>query len=107
MEDKDKNKIRTPENSKRPVSERDAQPRSPFRDREPEERGEGEDRTAELNGKKGKIETEHTRPTGRTSAIPGNSNPDAKEIDDEGTASSGAGLGGNKGTGTRNKKDFT
>lgn len=111
MEDRDRNNdrenIRNVENSKRAVSQRDAQPRSPFRDREPEERGEGEDRTATLNGKKGKIETEHTGPTGRTSAIPGNSNPGAERIDDEGTAASGAGLGGNKGTGTRNKKDFS
>ena len=104
MEDKDKNKIRTPENSKRAVNQRDAQPISPLKDRKPEER---DDKRPEFNGREEKIETEHTRPTGRTSAIPGNSNPDAKEIDDEGTASSGAGLGGNKGTGTRNKKDFT
>lgn len=107
MEDRNKNRdenVRSVENSRRPVSQRDAQPRSPLRDREPKEAG---DRAAELDGKKGKIETEHTEPTGRTSAIPGNTNPDAKKTDDEGTASSGAGLGGNKGTGTRNKKDFT
>ena len=69
----------------------------------PAERGENtrETHRAEIDGKKGKIETEHTEPTGKTSAIPG---ADKKE---EGTAASGAGLGGNKGTGTRNKKDFT
>lgn len=83
---------------------RHAKPINPLKDRQPESR---EDRAAEFSGKKGKIETEHTQPTGKTSAIPGNSNPDAKKADEEGTASSGAGLGGNKGTGTRNKKDFS
>ena len=56
---------------------------------------------AEIDGKKGKIKTEHTEPTGNTSAIPG---ADKKQ---EGSAAAGAGLGDNKGTGTRNKKDFT
>ncbi len=101
MEDKNN---RLPNDRENNAKTRRAEPISPFKDRQPER---GEDRTAEMNNKKGKLETEHTRPTGETSAIPGNSNPEAKEIDREGTASSGAGLGGNKGTGTRNKKDFS
>ena len=56
---------------------------------------------AEMNGRKGNIETEHTEPTGTTSAIPG-----ADEEENVGTSSSGAGLGGNKGTGTRKKDEF-
>jgi hypothetical protein len=101
MEDRNN---KTPENKERNTSTRRAEPINPLKDRMP---GRGEDRTAEMNGKKGEIETEHTRPTGKTSAIPGNSSPDAKRIDKEGTAASGAGLGGNKGTGTRSKKDFS
>ena len=61
-----------------------------------------EENRAEFNGKKGRIETEHTQPTGETSALPG-----AEENKEVGTAAAGAGLGGNKGTGTNNKKDFS
>lgn len=56
---------------------------------------------AEMDGNVGKFEDEHTRPTGRTSALPG-----ADEDENVGTASTGAGLGGNKGTGTRKKDEF-
>lgn len=56
---------------------------------------------AGMNGKKGKFETEELEKTG-TSAMPG-----AEEVGNVGDAASGAGLGGNKGTGTRSKKDFT
>lgn len=104
---KDRNTVKNIEHSQRATRKRDSQPRSPFKDRKPVVQGVGEGRTATLNGKKGKIETEYTGPTGRTSAIPGHANPGAERIDDEGTAASGAGLGGNKGTGTRNKKDFS
>lgn len=56
---------------------------------------------AELDGKTGKFETEKLEKTD-VSAIPG------AEADDKiGEAASGAGLGGNKGTGTRSKKDFS
>ena len=55
---------------------------------------------ATLNGKKGKIETGQTHPTGKTSALPG---AEEKEV---GTAAAGAGLGGNKGTGTGSKKNL-
>lgn len=56
---------------------------------------------ADMNGKEGRFESEELKKTG-TSAIPG-----AEEEGDVGDAASGAGIGGNKGTGTRNKKDFT
>ncbi len=55
---------------------------------------------AELNGREGKFETERTRPTGETSALPG------AEEKEPGTAAAGAGLGGNKGTGTSSKKNL-
>jgi hypothetical protein len=100
MEDR---KNKTPEHKERNATRR-AEPINPLKDRMP---GKGKDRTAEMNGKKGEIETEHTQPTGKTSAIPGNSSPGAEEVEREGTAASGAGLGGNKGTGTRSKKDFS
>lgn len=57
---------------------------------------------ADMNGNTGKFETEHTHPLDDSSAAPG-----AEEKDEAATSASGAGLGGNKGTGTRNKKDFT
>lgn len=57
-------------------------------------------RRAELNGKEGKFETEHTQPTGEGSGLPG---AEEKEV---GTAAAGAGLGGNKGTGTSSKKNL-
>lgn len=70
------------------------------------EAGKGEDtldrHRADMSGNTGKFETEHTHPVADNSAAPG-----AEEKDEVGTAASGAGLGGNKGTGTRNKKDFT
>jgi hypothetical protein len=56
---------------------------------------------AEMDGKTGKFETEELKKTD-TSAMPG-----AENEGDIGTAASGAGLGGNKGTGTNNKSDFT
>ena len=59
------------------------------------------DHTAEVNGNKGHMETEHTHPTGEGSAIPG-----AEEDENVGNAASGAGLGRNKGTGTRKKDQF-
>ena len=55
---------------------------------------------ADMNGKKGDFKTEKLEKT-RTSAIPG-----AESDEDIGNAASGAGLGGNKGQGTRSKKDF-
>lgn len=99
MEDRDRKRI-DPENK---ASQTGAENRTDTRDRAAESRGEKtrEGHRAEMDGKEGKIETEHTEPTDKTSAIPG---AEAKE---EGTASAGAGLGGNKGTGTRNKKDFS
>lgn len=57
---------------------------------------------ADINGNVGRFETERTYPVSDSSAAPG-----AEENADIGTAASGAGFGGNKGTGTRNKKDFT
>lgn len=99
MENRDRKEI-NPENS---ASQTGAENRAGTRDYAAENRGENtrEAHRAELDGKKGKIETEHTESTGKTSAIPG------AETKEEGTASAGAGLGGNKGTGTRNKKDFS
>lgn len=56
---------------------------------------------AEMDGNVGEFETEHTYPIDE-SGVAG-----ADQDKDVGTSSAGAGLGGNKGTGTRNKKDFT
>lgn len=56
---------------------------------------------ADMNGKVGKFETEHTEPTGEGSDVAG-----AETKDEVGTSSAGAGLGGNKGTGTRKKSEF-
>lgn len=99
MEDRNRKPIDTENKAGRTGAEN----RASTRDRAAEARGEStrEAHRAEIDGKKGRIETEHTGPTGKTSALPG---ADSKE---EGTASAGAGLGNNKGTGTRNKKDFS
>ncbi len=101
MENRDRDRKQM--NPDQKASQTGAENRAGTRDRSAEARGENtrEANRAEIDGKKGKIKTEHTEPTGKTSAIPG------AESKEEGTASAGAGLGGNKGTGTRNKKDFS
>ncbi|WP_224994540.1 hypothetical protein [Cesiribacter sp. SM1] len=59
------------------------------------------DNRADLNGKKGKFETEDLEKTD-VSAIPG-----AELNKDVGDAAAGAGLGGNQGRGTRSRKDLS
>lgn len=56
---------------------------------------------ADLNGKEGKFKTEKLKKTG-TSALPG-----AEEEGKIGDEASGAGIGGNKGRGTRSRKDLS
>lgn len=72
---------------------------NPNKGSNPEDAVKDENR-AELNGKEGHFETEKLEKTD-TSAVPG-----AESDGDIGEAASGAGLGGNKGQGTRSKKDF-
>lgn len=61
-----------------------------------------DEKRADMNGNKGHFESEKLEETGRTSAIPG-----AESKDDVGEAASGAGLGGNKGQGTRSRKNLS
>ncbi len=58
-----------------------------------------DDTRAEMNGKVGHFETEHTEPTGEGSSIPGAE--ENRKIISEAT---GAGIGGNAGRGTASKK---
>lgn len=98
-EHKNRNTPRDRQAANREFSETGAENQA--KEKNEQKKRKSEEEIAEMNGRKGKIETEHTEPTGRTSAIPG-----ADEEEDLGTSSSGAGLGGNKGTGTRRKDEF-
>lgn len=86
---------RNPEN--RPLSK----PRDGSLNRNEEEK-QKKDKRAALNRKKGDFSgDEKARPTGDPSALPG-----AEEERDIGDKASGAGLGGNKGKGTRTPGEF-
>lgn len=85
---------RNPEN--RPMSSTGAENRAKSRDNR-----EKHDNRAEIDGKKGDFRDDWSEPTGETSAIPG-----ANEKKDIGDKAAGAGLGGNKGRGTRTPGEF-
>lgn len=85
---------RNPEN--RPMSSTDAENRAKSR-----ENREEQDNRAKMDGKKGNFRDDRSEPTGETSAIPG-----ANEDKDIGDKAAGAGLGGNKGRGTRTPGEF-
>lgn len=85
---------RNPEN--RPMSSTGAENRA--RSSKDDEKN---DNRAEMDGKKGDFNDDQSRPTGETSAIPG-----AEQDRDIGDKAAGAGLGGNKGRGTRTPGEF-